>query len=305
MPQALEVIKPEEPISAITPMRLLEIATSQGADLDKMQKLMELQERWQANMARQAYVRAMSDFKNEPIVVSKDKTNKQYSSKYTSIGNLVNTVTPFLSKHGLSAEWELDQSHGIRVGCKITHCLGHSGETKWMTVPADTSGAKNPLQQIKSSVTYAKISTFEMATGLASAEANLDDDGNGSGAGEDRLTKLQECASLVELQRVFAEAYKAAGDNKNAQGQVIRARDARKKELQSSAEMPHPENPPKVAEQFVVERLDWVENSRDIKELTRVFDNALKMAQQVGDLDFEKRLRAAANARSEAISAGN
>jgi hypothetical protein len=233
---------------AITPMSILEIAVSQGADMEKLTKLMELQARWEAIQARKAYVQAMSEFKNEPIVITKDKENKQYGSWYSSIGNLVNTVTPFLSKHGLSAEWELDQSEGIRVGCKITHSLGHSGETKWMKVPPDTSGAKNPLQQIKSAVTYAKISTFEMATGLASTEGNLDDDGND------------------------------AGDKKPAN---------------------------RVAAELVAERLDWIENCRDLSELQRTFTNAYKMAQQVGDKEFEGRLIKAKDARKEALRAGH
>lgn len=292
-------------IQPITPMVLLQMATSRDADIDKLAKLMELQMVWQANEARMAYVQAMSAFKSEPIVIAKDKTNKQYASRYSSIGNLVNTVTPFLSKHGLSAEWELEQADGIRVGCRITHCLGHSGETKWMKVPPDTSGAKNPLQQIKSAVTYAKISTFEMATGLASAEGNLDDDGNSSGGiAEDvvstHVRRLEACATLVDLQKAFEEAYKAAGEDKNAAGQFIRARDKRKQEIRSSP----PASPQRIADPLVVERLNWIEDAKDIKELQRIYDNALRMARAHGDTDFEARLLAAAKKRSEAISAG-
>jgi hypothetical protein len=174
------VRRPEmEPVESVTPMSILQMAISQGADIEKLTKLMELKEKWDAMEARKAFVQAMADFKKEDIFIAKDKENKQYGSRYTSIGELVNTVTPLLAKHGLSAEWTPDQSSGIRVGCTITHALGHSGDTKWMTVPEDSSGAKNPIQKIKSSFTYARILTFEMACGLASQEGNLDDDGNG------------------------------------------------------------------------------------------------------------------------------
>lgn len=177
-----ELVRSEE--ASITPMGILQMAISQNADIDKLTKLMELSERWDANQARKAYVQAMADFKKEAIVITRDKENAQYSkgekkAMYTSIGNLVGTVTPLLSKHGLSAGWNLDQSSGIKVGCAITHALGHS-ETTWISVPLDTSGAKNPLQQIKSSITYARVVCFEMACGLASVEGNLDDDGNGA-----------------------------------------------------------------------------------------------------------------------------
>jgi hypothetical protein len=228
----------------VTPMALLQIAMSQNADLDRMQRLMEMQFQWEAKQAEKAYVQAMSDFKKEAIVITKDKENKQYGSRYTSIGNLVNTVTPLLGKHGLSAEWALDQSNGIKVGCTITHALGHKGETKWMTVPEDKSGAKNPLQQIKSSITYAKITVFELATGLASTEGNLDDDGNGSGKQKqmeqsdyDRAMELIEAAdSIPLLQRTFTEAYKVAekvGD-RSAMEAFIKAKDKRKGDLNAS-----------------------------------------------------------------------
>lgn len=174
------------------PSNLLEIAVSRGAGIDELEKLMAMQERYEANQARKAFVQAMADFKKEAIVIAKDKDNKQYGSKYTSMGELVNTVTPLLAKHGLSAEWTLDQADGIRVGCTITHALGHSGETKWMKVPIDNSGQKNPIQQIKSSVTYARILTFEMACGLASKEGALDDDGNGSGKSEGKGMEQEE-----------------------------------------------------------------------------------------------------------------
>lgn len=222
-----------------TPMGVLQLAISQGADIDKLTKLMELQERWEANEARKAFVRAMADFKKEAIVITKDKDNKQYGSKYTSIGNLVNTATPILSRYGLSADWTLDQSKGIRVGCTATHSMGHKGETKWMEVPEDKSGAKNAIQQIKSSVTYARILTFEMAFGLASKEGSVDDDGNGSGENLDsdefdRLSALLEGArTFDDAKKVFGEAYKATESLKDERSKkkFIELYEKKKKEL--------------------------------------------------------------------------
>jgi hypothetical protein len=182
----------------------------------------------------------MSDFKREPVIITRDKENKQYGSNYTSIGNLINTVTPFLSKHGLSASWAIDQSAGIKVSCTITHALGHSGEPKTLLVPLDTSGAKNPLQQIKSSITYARIVTFECACGLASVEGNLDDDGNrssnaGMDTGEyDRICGLLETAQTIDkLKELYLSAAKNAqslGDKNAVQG-FAAIKDRRYKEL--------------------------------------------------------------------------
>ena len=59
---------------SITPMQMLQIAVEQNADMDKMEKLMALSERWEANEAKKAFVAAMTAFKGENIEILKDKT---------------------------------------------------------------------------------------------------------------------------------------------------------------------------------------------------------------------------------------
>lgn len=169
-------------IAPLSPLSVMQQAISQGISIEILERLQDMYYRSEAEAARRAFTEAMSAFKAESIRIVKDRVNKQYNSRYTSIENLVNTVTPFLSKHGLSARWDIDQSAqtAIKVACVITHTLGHS-ESVSMTVPPDNSGQKNPIQQIKSSITYAKICTFESACGLASSDANVDDDGNSAG----------------------------------------------------------------------------------------------------------------------------
>lgn len=232
---------------AITPMELISQASRAGATIEQMQQLFELKKQMDAEEAKRAYVQAMADFKQEVIVITKDKENKQYGSRYSSLGNLVNTVTPFLAKYGLSAEWHMDQTAGIKVGCTITHALGHAGETKWMTVPQDTSGAKNPLQQIKSSKTYAKISTFEDACGLASSDGNLDDDGNGSSDSKPRmdepelvniLENIHASKDQDELKRVYLLSVRKAQEigDKAAEATIIKSKNARYKALASAKE---------------------------------------------------------------------
>ena len=172
----------------VTPAEMIMAAVTANTDLDKLKGLLELQIAWEANEARKAFYKAMSEFKKEEIVVTKDKLNKQYSSNYTTLGNLVNTVNPILSKHGLSASWDIKQNGTISVSCKISHLLGHNEEGSPISAPADSSGSKNPIQQIKSTITYLKSVTFESICGLASSDANVDDDGNGS---VERITDKQ------------------------------------------------------------------------------------------------------------------
>lgn len=167
-----------------TPAMLLNLAIDKGADIEKLSQLMELQIKWEERESRKAYVLAVSKFKADPPDIYKDKINKQFGSKYSSIDALVNPTIPFLSKQGLSHSWDYGTTEGgwPSVTCILSHSCGYS-QAVTMSAPPDISGggSKNPIQQIKSTQTYLKIATFEAVTGLVSKEANLDDDGNASG----------------------------------------------------------------------------------------------------------------------------
>ena len=162
--------------------RILDVAISQGAPLEVLEKWMDLKRKHEEDESRREFYQAVADFKSEKIIVTKDKENNQFRSKYTSLGNLLNTVNPVLGKYGLSVSFGLNQSeNSVTVSCNLRHRLGHS-ETVSMTAPPDTSGgnSKNPIQQIKSTITYLRAATFEAVTGLASSDATVDDDGNGA-----------------------------------------------------------------------------------------------------------------------------
>ena len=66
----------------VTPLGILQIAVQQGADVDKLAKLLELQERWQTNEARQAYNAAMAKFKRRPPQITKNKHVKFDDTEY-------------------------------------------------------------------------------------------------------------------------------------------------------------------------------------------------------------------------------
>jgi hypothetical protein len=199
-------------------LALVETMVSRGGDLANLDRMLDLQIKWEANEAKKAFDEAVAAFKANPPKVYRDKENKQYGSRYTSLANLVNTVNTELSVHGLNARWEADQSQHIQVTCILSHVRGHS-ERVSLHGPPDTSGAKNTLQQIKSTLTYLKLATFELVTGVASEEGNLDDDGNGANGEDDNkraiindwLQVVKDCGTLDELNDRKRECMKAYG----------------------------------------------------------------------------------------------
>ena len=188
------------PAAPITPMRMLEIAVNQGADLDKLTKLMDLQERWEATEARKAYVKALAEFKKEPPTVKKNKS-ASFGGKggtaydYATLAQVANAIAPALSAQGLSHRWSTDQSDkGISVTCTLTHEMGHS-ETVTLSASADNSGSKNTIQAIGSTVTYLQRYTLLAITGLATED--MDDDGDDGGVGD--LVSPEQKDQLIAL----------------------------------------------------------------------------------------------------------
>lgn len=170
------------PEVAITPMQMLSIAVSQGADLDKLQKLMDLQERWEKNEARKAFVVALNAFKADAPKIIKTKEVSfgvgKTSYKHALAGAASEQIGEALAICGLSHRWDVEQAEGgiIKVTCILTHAQGHSERVSMQASP-DTSGSKNSIQAIGSTVSYLQRYSLFAATGLVPKDA--DDDAQG------------------------------------------------------------------------------------------------------------------------------
>ena len=179
--ESAPVATPKTAVATTTPSDLLRLAVEQGADMEKLEKLMALQERWEANQARKSYVEAMADFKQHAPEIFKDKNVAFTGTTYNhaTLGGICEVVIAALAKHGISHRWDIKQPSGmIVVSCILTHKLGHSEATQ-LEAPPDNSGKKNGIQQIASTVTYLQRYTLLAACGLATKDMP-DDDGQGA-----------------------------------------------------------------------------------------------------------------------------
>lgn len=178
------VVEPRRRATMQNPMQMLAVAVERGDDIEKLRQLMDLKDRWEAAENKRAYVTAFAAFKKNMPDVVKDMLNKQYGSDYSSLANLVNTTNRALGEYGLHATWKPDTTTNvIATTCIVTHVDGHS-ESVTISGPPDTSGTKNPLQAIKSTLTYLEGATFQAITGVVARSASKDDDGNGFGKKE-------------------------------------------------------------------------------------------------------------------------
>lgn len=178
--------QPPTLVHDVTPNALLQLAVQQGADIGKLEQLMALQERWEANEARKAFVVAMASFKADPPTIRKNKHVAFGTTRYdhATLDEVTGKIAAGLARHGLSHSWSVAQADGaITVRCTITHVLGHS-ESVTMTSGADTSGQKNAIQAIGSAVTYLQRYTLLAATGLSTSDMVDDDGKNATGASQ-------------------------------------------------------------------------------------------------------------------------
>ena len=165
-----------------TPANLLTLAVQQGASVEQLEKLMTLQERWQAQQARQAYFAALARFQATvpPIPKGRKVEYNRTSYSFAALEDIANAIRQAAEDCGLSYRWEVaDTAETITVTCIVTHVAGHSERTTMNAAP-DDSGAKNVIQQRGSSVTYLQRYTLIGALGLTTAQE--DDDGKGAGA---------------------------------------------------------------------------------------------------------------------------
>ncbi|NCT92918.1 MAG: hypothetical protein GXC72_00715 [Chitinophagaceae bacterium] len=165
-----------------SPAMLLQKAVEQNFDIDKLKQLMDLQERWEANQAKKAFLAALSKFQTLVPVLSKTKTAKitsqnggSYSYRYSDLGTITAQIKEAMNVCGLSYRWEFDQAGDkMKVTCIISHVDGHAA-TSSMEANADASGGKNAIQQKGSTHTYLQRYTLIGALGLSTA----DDDNDG------------------------------------------------------------------------------------------------------------------------------
>lgn len=188
------------------PMAML--AMEKGA-MDQLERLLDLQMKWDADQARKAWVAAMAAFKALPIKIIKAKLVKfetngggETSYRHATLADVVDAVVAGMGKHGLSHRWDVKQVDGqVSVTCTITHSAGHS-EAVTMQAAPDNSGKKNNIQQVASAVTYLQRYTLMAATGVAASDME-EDDGIKGGMAQVETIDAEQAKVLRDLMDAY------------------------------------------------------------------------------------------------------
>ena len=188
-----EIVKAENTMISV----IEKVAFSPDADVAKLEKMLEMQERYEAKEARKSFFKSLSMFQmNMPPVI---KSKQGHNYQYAPLCDITAIANPVLNANGLAYRFEQQQDGDeISVTCVISNIEGHEERTT-MKAPLDKSGSKNIVQAAGSTVQYLMRYTFIGALGITTADS--DSDGRVLSQTGDFITDEQ----LAELESMLAE----------------------------------------------------------------------------------------------------
>lgn len=133
-----------EPVATSLLQVIERAARDPSTDIDKMERLLAMQERIVARSAEAEFNQAMTAAQAEMGRISADASNPQTHSKYASYAKLDKVLRPIYTQHGFALSFDEGDSpkpEHVRVLCHVSHRAGHT-RTYHKDMPADGKGAK-------------------------------------------------------------------------------------------------------------------------------------------------------------------
>lgn len=181
-------------------------ASDPSVDVDKLERLLAMQERVLARSAEQAFNEAMASAQEEIRPVTKNKKNESTNSKYATLDALSDAIDPIIHRYGFSLSFGTADSpleNHYRITCEVS--LGGHSKHYRADVPVDMTGIKGNQNKtathgfgsaLSYGRRYLKLLIFDVAT--------TDDDGQRAGAGP-TITEKQVGDLEALIQEVGAD----------------------------------------------------------------------------------------------------
>jgi hypothetical protein len=127
-------------------------ASNKDIDVDKMERLLQMQERILAKEAESEFNEAMQTVQAEIPRILRDATNPSTNSKYTRLESLLKIVVPIYTKVGFSLSFgtaDCPVANHYRITCTVSHKGRAGSHTRpyQCDIPADTMGMKGSLNK--------------------------------------------------------------------------------------------------------------------------------------------------------------
>lgn len=179
------------------------LASRPEVDVEKLERIMQMQEHILDRDAEKAFNAAMTKAQNRIELVVADAENKQTNSKYAMLKTVLLKAKPVYTEEGFSLmfyEGECPKENHKRVCVDVMHNMGHTMKGKYVDVAIQTTGiaGKSMMTQIHgegSAFSYGRryltCMIFNIPTG--------DDDGNMAGSEPVEYINDQNFADITTL----------------------------------------------------------------------------------------------------------
>jgi len=153
---------------------IAQAASDPNTNVEKLEKLLDMQERVMNRQAESDYNIAMAEL--QPLIPQIERTKQADKSKYAPYEEIDRILRPLYTKAGFSISFNSRiEGDKMLYTASLAHKGGHS-KTADIVLPADTSGSKNAIQAMGSTTSYAKRYLLGMLFNVVTA--NEDNDGN-------------------------------------------------------------------------------------------------------------------------------
>ena len=175
-------VKSDEHLLPADPMvsMIERIALDPNSDLSKLEKMLEMKERHEAQQAKAradlAFAKVSAEFPEIPLNGMNEHTKKPYAL----LRDIIGYTRPVLARHGLALSFSTEvTAQEVIVTAELSHEGGYTKRNS-LPLPRDTGAGRNAVQAVGSSQTYGQRYTAQAILGLSLGE-DAEDDGNSSG----------------------------------------------------------------------------------------------------------------------------
>lgn len=242
MNEPIKIISTENALPVAVEMSMLErMARDPNIDVEKIEKLMDMQERAEDRKAKADFNAAMARAQSNILPVIKNATNEQTRSRYATLSTINKTIMPIYSAEGLAVSFNTGKASVegyTRHIATVFHSSGHSEEYH-IDMPPEGTGIKGNAMMTAthatgSSSSYARRYLICMIFNVSTED---DNDGNGNKPKSDPmdtekllilLGRIQAASNINSLKTAFAVAHSAASESKDrdATDSIIKAYEA-------------------------------------------------------------------------------
>lgn len=165
---------PAQEISMLSTISRL--ALDPRCDMDKLERLISLQDRMEAKTALEAFNASFAEMQCEMPSVEKRTENTHTKKMYADLDDINYAVRPIMAKFGFGVSFKIvNQAAGVSVTGILMHKAGHREETT-MILPLDTGPGRSAVQSVGSTTTYGKRYVMCALLNITSGDDN-DNDG--------------------------------------------------------------------------------------------------------------------------------